>query len=102
MQSNTYTAFLGLIFFIALNFLVLPNVQSQEEGDIFDLRFLTELDCGENILTAKLQIRTQDDTFKIGISSVLFNYDETVLEFLEYNSLNFDKNNICIPGVPHY
>jgi len=100
MQSNTYTAFLGLIFFIALNFLVLPNVQSQEEGDIFDLRFLTELDCGENILTAKLQIRTQDDTFKIGISSVLFNYDETVLEFLEYNSLNFDKNNICIPGVP--
>ena len=99
MKSNTYTAILGLIFCITSNFLVLPNVQAQG-GDIFDLRFLTELDCGSNTLTANLQIRTQEDTFKIGISSVLFNYDESVLEFLDYQSLNFDKNNICIPGVP--
>lgn len=100
MQSNIYTAFLGFTFFILLNFIGLPNVQGQGEGDIFDLRFLTELDCGENILTANIQIRSQDNTFKIGISSVLFNYEETVLEFLDYQSLNFDKNNICIPGVP--
>jgi len=100
MRLNTYTAFLGFIFFTLLNFVGLPNAYSQEEGDIFDLRFLTELDCGENILTANIQIRTQDDSFKIGISSVLFNYDETVLEFLDYESLNFDQNNICIPGVP--
>jgi len=100
MRLNTYTAFLGFTFCILLNFVGLPNAQSQEEGDIFDLRFLTELDCGENILTANIQIRTQDDTFKIGISSVLFNYDETVLEFLDYESLNFDQSNICIPGVP--
>ncbi len=100
MRLNTYTAFLGFLFSIALNFVGLPNALSQEEGDIFDLRFLTELDCTENILTANIQIRTQDDTFKIGISSVLFNYDETVLEFLDYQSLNFDQSNVCIPGVP--
>jgi len=100
MQSNTYTAFLGFFMFIILNFLALPTALSQEEGDIFDLRFLTEVDCVENVLTATIQIRTQEDTFKIGISSVLFNYDENVLSFLDYESLNFDPNNVCIPGVP--
>ncbi len=100
MQSNTYTAFCGFLLFILLNLTGLPTALSQEEGDIFDLRFNTEIDCGANVLTANLQIRTQNDTFKIGISSVLFNYDETVLEFLDYESLNFDQNNICIPGVP--
>ncbi|MFK7979208.1 MAG: Ig-like domain-containing protein, partial [Saprospiraceae bacterium] len=100
MYSNIYTAFLGCIFFILLNFIGLSSLHSQEEGDIVDLRFLTELDCSENILTANIQIRTQDDTFKIGTSSILFTYDETVLEFMDYESLNFDKNNVCIPGVP--
>ena len=100
MQPNTYTTFCGFFLFIILNFVGLPNAQSQEDGDVFDLRFLTEVDCGADVLTANIQIRTQDDTFKIGISSVLFNYDETVLEFLDYQSLNFDQSNICIPGVP--
>ena len=100
MQSNTYTAFGGFFLFIILNLFGLPSALSQEDGDIFDLRFLTEVDCGTNILTANIQIKTQDDTFKIGISSVLFNYDEAVLEFLDYQSSNFDQSNICIPGVP--
>lgn len=100
MQSNTYTAFLGFFIAILLNFIALPTTFSQEDGDIYDLRFLTEVDCNANVLTADIQIRTQQDTFKIGISSVLFNYDENVLTFLDYQSQNFDQNNICIPGVP--
>lgn len=92
MQSNAYTAFIGLFLFVLLNVTTMSTLCGQNENDIFDLQIQTEMDCSQNILTANLQIKTQGDTFRIGTSSILFRYDETVLTFLEYTSENFDEN----------
>ncbi len=92
MQLNAYTAFTKLFLFVLSNFIILSNGYGQNENDIYDLRIHTEVNCADNVLTASLQIKSQQDSFRIGTSSILFKYDDEVLEFLDYTSENFDEN----------
>ncbi|MEM1120930.1 MAG: Ig-like domain-containing protein [Bacteroidota bacterium] len=101
MRPNTYTALIGLLWFLLGNFVALPALSAQNENDIVDLRIHTEVDCGQEIVAAAIQIKAQVDTFRIGTSSILFNYDANVLEFLDYTSENFDENDqVSIFGTP--
>jgi len=92
MQLNAYTAFSRLLLLVLLSLVTLPIGFGQTSDDIFDLRIHTEVNCSDNVLTAALQIKSQQDSFRIGTSSILFKYDENVLEFLDYFSENFDEN----------
>lgn len=99
MRFNNYRDTLNLLllcFFSLLNILV---TTAQNEEDIFDLRIVSAVDCENNQLASIIQIRAQSDTFQIGTSSILLNYDADVIEFSDYQALNFYEDNRCLPGV---
>ena len=90
MNKKAYTSIIGAFLILVLNFLGSANLFAQEAT--FDLRFLTEVDCNQDGFSATLQIKVRSDSFRIGTSSILFNYDETVIAFKDYESINFDEN----------
>ena len=67
---------------------------------VAELRFADSLDCGSDTFVATIQIRAANtDTLRLGTSSILFTYNDTALEFVNYRSLNFDGSDLCIGGV---
>ena len=75
MQLNTFSKLIGKWLLAILIFSGSSVAMAQNELDIYDLRFNTSVNCEDNLLIATLQIKAQSDTFRIGTSSILFNYD---------------------------
>jgi len=90
MNNKAYISIIGAFLIFVLNFLSPSNLFGQ--AATFDLRFQTEVDCNQNGFSATLQMKVRNDSFRIGTSSILFNYDATVLAFNDYQSINFDEN----------
>jgi hypothetical protein len=99
MFLNDNSLFKGIVILLIISIWGSSDVFGQTEDDAFDLRFITNVDCSEERLTATVQIRAKSDSFKIGTSSVLFEYESSILEFSSYESLNFHPGNACVPGV---
>ena len=67
---------------------------------IADLRMVDTLDCENDIFTATLQIRSANvQNFRLGTSSLLFTYNDTALQFVNYESYSFDGSDQCIGGI---
>ena len=65
-----------------------------------DLRFADTLNCNDGTFMATLQIRASNTfNYKIGTSSILFTYNDTALQFTDYESYTFDGSDQCIAGV---
>ncbi|MEM9718985.1 MAG: PKD domain-containing protein, partial [Bacteroidota bacterium] len=67
---------------------------------IADLRMIDTLDCENNVFTATLQIRSANtQVFNLGTSSILVNYNDSALQFVDYESYTFDGSDNCIANV---
>ncbi|MEM6634175.1 MAG: PKD domain-containing protein, partial [Bacteroidota bacterium] len=77
------------------------TVVPQSDLDPFaDLRIVDSLDCENNTLYTTLQIRAANgQVFKIGTSSILLKFNESALQFQNYQSLSFDGSDRCIAGI---
>ena len=83
-----------LITFIIAAFSFLAITPTFAQGAV--LQFDTELTCQSNQYCATLQIKSSSLVpFKIGTSSIFFDYNREALEFKTYKSLNFDEKNTC-------
>ena len=95
MQSKNH--FLTVSYFLISLVIFLLGTQSliaQDESERVGLRLVTGVDCLNDSLSATIQIRSEGNNFFIGTSSLLLNYDASVLEFLDYTSINFDEKAI--------
>ena len=80
-----------------------PNFTTLSEapqGPTADLRFVPTLDCDNNQFRAKIQIRSAtDDVLRLGTSSIFLTFENTALQFADYQSLHFDGSDLCIANV---
>ncbi len=67
--------------------------------DEVELRIVDSVNCEFGIYFATIEMKAKEDTFQIGTSSIFLNYDRTVLQFTDYNSLAFDGSDNCIADV---
>lgn len=66
-------------------------------GQQAELSFDTKVDCNENTYCATINLKAlETNEFKIGTSSIFVMYNQAALSFKSYESLNFDKGNLCI------
>ncbi|MEM6628567.1 MAG: PKD domain-containing protein, partial [Bacteroidota bacterium] len=67
---------------------------------VANLRFVDSLDCASDTFVATIQIRAANtDTFRLGTSSILFNYNDTALTFVDYRSLTFNGSDLCVANA---
>ena len=65
-----------------------------------NLQMIGNLDCENNRYCSTIQIQAADEnSFKIGTSSIFFNYNENALAFNNYNSLRFNGSDLCAAGM---
>ncbi len=61
-----------------------------------NLRINGEINCEDSSFCALIQIKAQDaQHFRIGTSSIALTYDQQVVSFLSYTSVNFDGSDLC-------
>jgi len=76
---------------------VLLFVATTAFGQQAELSFDTNVDCNENTYCATINLKAlETNEFKIGTSSIFMMYNQAALSFKSYESLNFDKGNLCI------
>ncbi len=67
--------------------------------DALQIRLIDSANCTLNTFCATVQIKAITDTFRIGTSSILIDYDPNVLAFSNYQSSNFDGSAMCLADV---
>lgn len=83
---------LSTLILIALSLFAFTSTSAQSAA----LRFDTKMSCETNQYCAVIQIKSNSLVpFKIGTSSIFFDYNREALDFSSYKSLNFDENNDC-------
>ncbi len=94
------TIHLKIIFFTYL-FFNFSLSEAQENTEMINIQF-AEIDYSEDNGTfcATIQVEADNETiFQIGTSSILFNYDSTVIEYISYTPINFNGTENCIMDV---
>lgn len=85
-----YTTLLLLaIFFIPL----------QGNAQHLELQGVGGVDCADNLFHFTVQAQSDGPNVSIGSFSVFFTFDETIMSFNSFNSLNFDGSDLCDAGT---